>query len=410
MTPDTRSRSVGKYRPASSDARNRERSYARDRLRLGITGVGTSVVLAAAWLIALGSGLIDLPEGWHPLEAPSGRMRDSAITAVAVFLLHAVILLPTEFSGGMRAVRQRPRFIAWLGAWLRGLSVQALIFALVAATMAGAAIAYEDHAIVPAAVTAAITVLLLALQGPIARVVARLPLRQPDTQLVQLAGMSGLSKARIEVVDAPDEGFVGGWIGLLNPVLWVPAHWTEAKRASLLAVEFARRAEQLALGLRGRGVLLTVLWNTLGTLLLTQLLPWDFDEPRTYLVLPAAATLWSFLSVLVLPTPSRQSVYATDRAVADAIGKEPVAAAITQLDRWQDDEAERSPGVERIFHPVPSRGNRLRALDEPRRWRFGAHQLTRLVLYSATAMLSPLGRVVHCNVGRPSLWVVYPGD
>jgi hypothetical protein len=80
------------------------------------------------------------------------------------------------------------------------------------------------------------------------------------------------------------------------------------------------------------------------------------------------------------------------------------------LDRWQDDEAERSPRVERIFHPVPSRGNRLRALtlrDDRLR---GAHQLTRLALFTSVATLSLLGRVVHCNIGRPALWVVYPGD
>jgi hypothetical protein len=103
-------------------------------------------------------------------------------------------------------------------------------------------------------------------------------------------------------------------------------------------------------------------------------------------------------------------VYAADRAVRDAVGQAAVSDAITQLDRWQDDEAERSPGVERIFHPVPSRGNRLRALTVPVEPTDGAHQLTRLALFSSVATLSLLGRVVHCNIGRPALWVVYPGD
>jgi hypothetical protein len=104
-------------------------------------------------------------------------------------------------------------------------------------------------------------------------------------------------------------------------------------------------------------------------------------------------------------------VYHADRAAAVRLGAAVTGAAIARLDRWQDDEAERSAGVETIFHPVPSRGNRERALAQGGAVRFGgAHQLTRLTLYSSLASLSLLGRVVHCNIGRPELWAVYPGD
>jgi hypothetical protein len=36
--------------------------------------------------------------------------------------------------------------------------------------------------------------------------------------------------------------------------------------------------------------------------------------------------------------------------------------------------------------------------------------VARHALYLAWGALSPLARAVHCNVGRPALWVVWPGD
>lgn len=48
--------------PSNSPGAN-ARSFARRRLRLGITGVGLSVLLALAWLLATTTGLIPLPDG-----------------------------------------------------------------------------------------------------------------------------------------------------------------------------------------------------------------------------------------------------------------------------------------------------------------------------------------------------------
>jgi hypothetical protein len=46
---------------------------------------------------------------------------------------------------------------------------------------------------------------------------------------------AGLDPARVRVVDAPDPGFTGGWIGVRAPVLWVPAHWHALPREVLVA-------------------------------------------------------------------------------------------------------------------------------------------------------------------------------
>jgi hypothetical protein len=132
----------------------------------------------------------------------------------------------------------------------------------------------------------------------------------------------------------------------------------------------------------------------------------------------AGMTLWSFVGALVLPTRSRAAVYAADSAAARQVGAGAVRAAVVALDRWQDDEAERRPVVEAVFHPVPSRGRRVRRLAEQERPgsyadaapALPAHQVARHALYLAWGALSPLARAVHCNVGRPALWVVWPGD
>jgi hypothetical protein len=391
--------------------------FARQRLRLGIVGVGTSVVLAISWIVAIATGGVALSSDWTPLGQSLGAPLDAALAALMVFAVHALLMAPLEYVGGARVVRRRPSLGAWLVAWVRGIAVlgalvalSATAFAAVGSNVSGPFASSPFTVFGTALLVVVLSIALLAAQGPIARLVAALPVRETDPQVRAFAAATGVPAARVRVTGATDESFVGGWVGLRNPELWVPAHWTEAPRAALLAVQLARRNAQLVSGARWRGVWGAIAWNAVGMLVIAALLPWGFDEARTYLVLPAAATLWSFLGVLFLPTPSRAAVYAADRAVLDAVGHAAVSDAITQLDRWQDDEAERSARVERVFHPVPSRGNRLRALTVREERADGAHQLTRLALFSSLATMSLLGRVVHCNVGRPALWVIYPGD
>ncbi len=42
--------------------------------------------------------------------------------------------------------------------------------------------------------------------------------------------------------------------------------------------------------------------------------------------------------------------------------------------------------------------------------RDGCRTAARVALYLCVAGLGLLGRVVHCNVGRPEAWVFVPGD
>jgi hypothetical protein len=89
-----------------------------------------------------------------------------------------------------------------------------------------------------------------------------------------------------------------------------------------------------------------------------------------------------------------------------------VKASIERLDQWQDDEPTRTPNIERIFHPVPARANRLARLDGERRGlsALHAHNLARHALWLGWGGFSAISRAVHCNVGRTALWAMLPGD
>ena len=125
-------------------------------------------------------------------------------------------------------------------------------------------------------------------------------------------------------------------------------------------------------------------------------------------------TLWAFLGVLVLPTPSRAAVVAVDLAAAADVGALPMRLAMEQLDPWQDDEPVRTRAIETIFHPVPGRSARIaHVVNTSVGERVGvthAHHLARHALWLSWASLSLISRLVPCNVGRPALWVMLPGD
>jgi hypothetical protein len=389
--------------------------FARQRLWLGITGVGLSVLLSVSWILLTQFGIVWFDADWRPITAlPAFLPFDAAVAATLVFVVHALLLAPVEYRGGVRVVREAPSPRAWWLGWARGVAVQGATFAAVAAAMGAAAFVLRfvgAASMAPALVALAVTIGLLEGQGIVARLLAPIALRPLTDEEQALATRSGIRADRVRVAAVADESFVGGWVGVASPTLWIPARWTDAAHRALLGVQLARRQVQYASGARRRSVIRTVLWQVGGLAALVPILPWELTEARTYLVLPAVATLWSFVALLLLPTPSRTAVFNADHGAAARLGREAVLAALPTLDRWQDDEPVRSRGIEFIFHPVPSRATREQALRTARREVYGgAHQLARLTLFTGLATLGLLGRAVHCNVGQPALWALLPGD
>jgi len=120
-------------------------------------------------------------------------------------------------------------------------------------------------------------------------------------------------------------------------------------------------------------------------------------------------TLWSFLGLLVLPTPSRAGVAEVDGAVRQSgIDEQLFDETILKLDTLQDGETQRPAGIELIFHPIPS--VRSRTEGPSRKHIRGYLGAARGAVYLSASGLGLLGRAVHCNCGRPALWVFLPSD
>jgi hypothetical protein len=118
------------------------------------------------------------------------------------------------------------------------------------------------------------------------------------------------------------------------------------------------------------------------------------------------------VGLLILPTPSRAATRRADARLVSELEENDrrlFAATLGTLDRLQDDEPERPASVESIFHPIPSLESRRRALDEPSPGLAPWH-VARTAIYLSIAGMNPLHRLVHCNVGRPELWVFLPAD
>ena len=375
-------------------------SYARARLYLGITGVGSAVLLTAALLY---------------FRIPSSGLSDAQSVPAALFrvgLMFAfaqVAFLMFDLIGGAWLVRRREWASTWISRWMRGVTVQWGVWMLAATALMLAARAGGNPAAI--AVFVVVQLLLATVRGRMARVIARIPVVPTPERIARAAAQAGLDVARVQVVDSPDESFVGGWSGLTPRTLVVPARWAQLPEPALAAM-LLRRAIAGTSGAHIRGVIGAVVWNTLGlvvSLVLTGVSP---ASAGGVITLAAAMTLWAFVGVLLLPTPSRAAVFAIDAAATASVGAEPMQSGIERLDLWQDDEPVRSSGVETVFHPVPGRRRRIARLvgDAGAVKPWHAHHLARHALWLSWGACTPLSRAVHCNVGRSALWAMLPGD
>lgn len=376
-------------------------TYARARLLLGISGVGTAVLMASALLIH------DIP-GMVLSDSSAAPLGEAILSLVPVLLICAAIFFPFDVLGGAIVVRERPAVAAFLARWVRGVAVQLSVWLVSAAAVMTSARSGGPLAGIAALI--ALQFVLAFLRASFVRAIASFTTVAVSDRLRVVAQLAGIAPNRIVVLKGTDEGFVGGWSGIVPGRLMLPAHWLELPDDALVAVLRRRRiiAES---GAHRNGVIAAILWNTAGLALVVALTGAQLATASGVLTIAAGMTLWAFLGVLVLPTPSRAAVHAIDAAAARESGAATLQEAIERLDRWQDDEPERSARVETIFHPVPSRRSREAALGAASEvTSFPMHHLARHALWLGWATLSPISRAVHCNVGRTALWAMLPGD
>jgi Zn-dependent protease with chaperone function len=189
-----------------------------------------------------------------------------------------------------------------------------------------------------------------------------------------------------------------------------PAAWMQVLSNDVVSMQVTRRHAVLVTGARSRGIALALAWNTFGFVVSSQLPHANLIHVIGLINAGLWFTLWSFVGLLLLPSVNRPGVFEADRFAADTgIEKETMRRGMVDLDQLQDDEPDRSRWVERVFHPIPSVTNRMDCLLSDTKER-GAWQGARMTLYLSWGFFGFLSRTVHCNVGRPELWVLFPGD
>jgi hypothetical protein len=78
-------------------------------------------------------------------------------------------------------------------------------------------------------------------RGRMARVIARLPIVPTPARIASAAAQAGLDESWLQVLDSPDESFVGGWSGLTARTLVVPARWAQLPEPALAGMLLRRR-------------------------------------------------------------------------------------------------------------------------------------------------------------------------
>ncbi len=391
-------------------------TYQKARLWLGISGVGTLVLFAAAAVI------FRLPSAWREGGSDAG-----VIATVMAFYL--AISAPFDWFGGFELPRRfgRPASSAttFVARWLRGALLHAGVMTLsliliLAAGRAGGLLAATF-------VMAGSMLVLVMAQGLLARWIGGLVKTKVEPSVGDfpgIAGTGGTSKAgngdvAVCIYESTDPGFTGGIVGLpgaeqvIVPETW-RAHLTPPMQEALVR----RRHAVVESPSRTFGMLAAMLWNLAGFLIAASLLPGaNVTTADGIVTIALGAGLWNFLGLLVLPTASRSAVLAMDRQICRKSNmKAPqLANAIHAIHELQDDEPRRGRWIETVFHPIPALENRLGKLAEVQvgkddRNYLRPWHLARMTLYLSWACFGFLSRAVHCNSGRPDLWVMLPCD
>lgn len=382
---------TGQSRPTKSDG------YGRARLRIGISGVGFWVVVSC--------GLLALDVGTARAGMPGGILGD--LLPIGMLLsLYAVIQLPFDWMGGYllpkrygRPIEPAPKMVLVL---LRGVGAHLILL------MCSALALYTGGVfggVAGAYVAGLIWVSVLAVgRNVLARTVADFDAKQCsdapyDSRIIPT-----------ELMDSADEGFTGGITGFVTPGKNIlPAAWRETLTPTQFALIRGRREAVIRSGAWRAGRLAALAFTGLGLLIALMLAGPESAGTGVGVVETSLwFTLWSFLGLLFLPTLARRAVYRIDQQMlADGHDLGQYHELWSVLDGLQDDEPTRPRWVERIFHPIPSVMNRRR---ENATRASGFWDVARTSVYLGMGGMSLLTRSVHCNVGRPALWVWLPTD
>jgi len=359
-------------------------TYARARLFLGITTVGSMVTLCVLALT------LRLPQQFFSMSPTN--IADTAKGLTLIFGLYAAIALPFDLIGGYVLERVFNRDVPHLGSFayrlVRGIIGQGAVYISCGLALIALHTRFGNIGVVIMFATLQLT--LIVCQLPLAMFVGGLKRTQD--------GLSGQGPY--------GTGGVTGILGSETVVL--PMHWKSVLSSDQLNVMESRRRYAIASGLRRNGVLLALAWN-IGGFAISVVLAGGTGSVASLLTTALYFSLTSFIGLLVLPKPSQNAVLQTDAGIINSGNRDALVASIRALASIQDDEDTRHSAVQLIFHPIPSVSLRTGMSTNGTR-QFAAWNAARLAIFLSWAGLSFVSRAVHCNVGRPDVWVLLPCD
>lgn len=378
-------------------------SYGRARLWLGITGVGSLVVVAATALIS------GLPHRFS--SEPTFRSQE-VLQLVACIAAYLLWLAPMDFLGGFWLPKRFSKSDVGFGHWLQrywtAASFQALLFLVF-----GSLIILSSQSFGILGSLTAISVFIIAGVSIRNVLITSRACRSKGVadrilEACDLARSWQISVPRTVVVEHDDVGFTGGIIGTgRNATIVIPKAWLSFTIEELATV-VARRSLAISTGSYTRGLIVAFGWNFVGFFLCSLIPAGGVASVSGLVATVCGFTLWSFLGLLILPTVSRNASLMIDyELVQHGVPTHWISSTASTLDQLQDDEPDRPRLIETIFHPVPS----VNARNRPERVKgFAAWNVARTTLFFSWACLGFLSRSVHCNLGRPELWTMLPTD
>lgn len=233
--------------------------------------------------------------------------------------------------------------------------------------------------------------------------------------LFQLVSWTKLEKTheKITLVSSGlDSGFTGAVVDSINgTILLLPF--------TAIGVDYEYKTLRLkalrVLQSKSTRIILSTLTNSFGCIMALYYLSHYQSLPvRDVILYSLCTTLWSFALLIVLPVLNRQAVFSIDRELIDSgLKYSEFERAVRIEDSRGEDEYSRSTLVQSVFYPIPAPETRLKQVTTTLRFsRFwiAFHQIARRSLYASLGCGGFLSRSVHCNVGRPELWIIAPSD
>lgn len=379
-------------------------TYARARLWLGITGVGSLVTIATLALV------LDWPHRFFSARRTFGTREFSELMLFVIG--YATVMFPFDFLGGFwvprKYARTKASFSNWWRTYVPSVLGQGVFFLLLGTSLLMMSQLFGWLGTALTIVGGFLVCLLIRRQ-----IVAYHESRSTQESLALKKAKSVVSSWNIDlpevtIANHSDVGFTGGIIGSRKDAkIVIPQTWLKFS-TNVLAVAIARRALAIQSGSYRRGWILALLWNAIGFAVCTLFSVTGLTTLAGLITTISAFTIWTFLGLLILPTLSRSASLRVDHELGTlGVREDLIQRAAANLDQKQDDEPVRPTLIEIIFHPIPNVSSRN--VSQPPSG-YSAWNVARTTLFFSWAFLGFLSRSVHCNVGRPELWTMLPSD